>query len=278
MKRLAWRLFDGLLRRSPPFRYRAAGWVYQIQLRLGIGSGGDPLDSGETIAFELLRQTAAARSERPCLFDVGANDGGYSELALQAVGHLEPDIHCFEPSPVAFAAMTSRLSDRSGVHLNQFALGSVSESRSLFEDEPGSGLGSLTHRRLDHVGLTHAHSETVSVRTVDEYCAANGIATIDLLKIDVEGHELDVLKGAQRLFAERRVRLVAFEFGGCNVDTRTYFRDFWYFFQEAGARRLYRIMPGGRLFHILRYDEGLEAFRTTNFLAVLDDAIQSRIE
>ena len=273
MKSLAWQLFDGLLR-SPSFRYRAANWVSQMQFRLGIGSGMNPHDSGETIAFELLRRAPAPSPRRLCLFDVGANQGGYAELALDAVGGLEPDIHCFEPSPAAFAVLSSRLGNRSGVHLNQFALGRVAETRVLHSDEPGSGLASLTQRRLDHVGLTHAHTDTVTVRTIDDYCAAHDIGTIDLLKIDVEGHELDVLEGARGIFSQRRVRLVAFEFGGCNIDTRTYVRDFWYFFKDAGARGLYRIMPGGRLFHIRRYDESVEAFRTTNFLAVLDDTIR----
>jgi FkbM family methyltransferase len=270
MKRLAWRLFDGLLS-SPSFRYRAASWVAQVQFRLGVGSGMNPHDSGETIAFELLRQAPPPR--RLCLFDVGANVGNYTSLALDALGGLDPDIHCFEPSPVAFATLSSRLGNRTDVHLNQFALGRIAGTGVLHSDQPGSGLASLTERRLDHVGLTHAHTDTVSLRTVDDYCAGNNIDVVDLLKIDVEGHELDVLAGARRLFSRRGIRLVAFEFGGCNIDTRTYVRDFWYFFEAVRAQALYRIMPGGRLFHIRRYDEGVEAFRTTNFLAVLDERI-----
>lgn len=272
MKKLAWRLFDELLRR-PSFRYRAAHWVSQMQTRLGIGSGMDPLDSGETIAFELLQHFSGPASRPLCIFDVGANVGNYTALALEVLGSVQPDIHCFEPSPTAFATLASRFGNRAGVHLNQFAFGRTAETRVLHSDAAGSGLASLTQRRLDHVGLTHAHTDTVSVRTIDEYCADQRIDVIDLLKIDVEGHELDVLEGGRRLFSQRGIRLVAFEFGGCNIDTRTYVRDFWYFFQEVGAQRLYRIMPGGRLFHIRRYEESVEAFRTTNFLAVLDDRI-----
>lgn len=48
----------------------------------------------------------------------------------------------------------------------------------------------------------------------------------------VEGHELDVLAGAEE--ALKSVQLVQFEFGGCNIDTRTYFQDFFYFFQQHG--------------------------------------------
>ena len=66
---------------------------------------------------------------------------------------------------------------------------------------------------------------------------------IDLLKLDVEGHELEVLRGGVRMFAQRRVKMVSFEFGGCNIDSRTYFRDFYYFFQENGLQDIFRMVP-----------------------------------
>lgn len=101
--------------------------------------------------------------------------------------------------------------------------------------------------------------------------------SIDLVKIDVEGHELDVLYGGDSLFSQGRVRLVTFEFGGCNIDTRTYVRDFWQFFAARGMRSFHRIMPSNRLFRIERYHEGLEAFRTTTFVVVLDDLIEAEL-
>jgi hypothetical protein len=63
------------------------------------------------------------------------------------------------------------------------------------------------------------------------------------------------------------VSMVTFEFGGCNIDTRTYLQDFFYFFQ--GCRmRLYRISPSGFFFPIPNYLEQFEQFRTTNFVAI----------
>jgi hypothetical protein len=87
---------------------------------------------------------------------------------------------------------------------------------------------------------------------------------LDIVKIDVEGHELAVLRGFGRALAATRV--VQFEFGGCNIDTRTYFRDFWYFFTDEGFD-LYRITPIGAE-RIHRYRESEEAFTVTNFIAV----------
>jgi hypothetical protein len=96
-----------------------------------------------------------------------------------------------------------------------------------------------------------------------------GIEHIDLLKLDVEGHELEVLKGAQQLFASGRVATVSFEFGGCNIDSRTYLRDFFEFF-SARHMQLARVSTFGHLQPIANYDESLEQFRTTCYFATVD--------
>jgi hypothetical protein len=77
---------------------------------------------------------------------------------------------------------------------------------------------------------------------------------------------LDVLNGATKAFSDNRIRLVQFEFGGCNLDTRTTLQDFFYFFQDRGFR-MALVQPSGKLEPLPRYYEFLEQYRTTNFLA-----------
>lgn len=255
---------------KPGFRQRAAQWVVRAQALMGIGSGTALESSGEAVALELVR----SRTSRPlCIFDVGANCGEYAELAVKVLGDQAGAIHAFEPSPTAFAEFTARLRNHPAVHANACALGEAPGEQTLYADAPGSPLASLTKRNLDHFGITVSHADRVAVTTVDAYCAEHGITTIDLLKVDVEGHELDVLRGALRMLEARRVRLVTFEFGGTNIDTRTFVRDFFTLLTPLGANGIYRIMPRGRLFHLPTYDESYEAFRTTNFLVVLDAAL-----
>lgn len=45
------------------------------------------------------------------------------------------------------------------------------------------------------------------------------------------------------MFERGAIDRVTFEFGGCNIDTRTYFQDYWYFFKTFGFR-VFRITPG----------------------------------
>jgi len=88
--------------------------------------------------------------------------------------------------------------------------------------------------------------------------------TIDIAKLDIEGHELAALQGFGD--AIRATKIIQFEFGGANIDTRTYFQDYWYFFKEHGFD-LFRITPFGHQ-AIPAYREADEFFSTTNFLAV----------
>ena len=69
--------------------------------------------------------------------------------------------------------------------------------------------------------------------------------------------------------ANRAVRFVSFEFGGCNIDTRTFVQDFHYFFGNYNMQ-LARITPAGFWLEMGTYTELYEQFRTTNFVAYLN--------
>jgi FkbM family methyltransferase len=248
--------------------------ISEAQQLIGIGGAGHVDDSGEQVVLQLLRTMAQARIGQPlCLFDVGANKGQFLSLALECLHGQAAHIHSFEPSPTTFATLQGKHGSRSDVTINNIGLGRERGQMELFFDQAESGLASLTKRNLDHLGITFTHTETVRIDTLDHYCVENGIGCIDLLKIDVEGHELDVLRGAESHLAGGKVRMVTFEFGGCNIDTRTYLRDYWELFSRIGMKSFHRIMPSGRLFPIKGYNERLEQFVTTNYLVVLDQAV-----
>jgi len=154
------------------------------------------------------------------------------------------------------------------VKLNNLAISDECETTTLYFDKPGSTLASLSKRNLKHINRSFEQSELVRTTTLDRYCEDIGILYIDLLKIDIEGHELDALKGARRMFSEKRVKLVSFEFGGCNIDSRTFFKDFWLFFEKYSFEIL-RITPSGYLHPVKAYSEICEQYKTTNYIASL---------
>jgi FkbM family methyltransferase len=172
-------------------------------------------------------------------------------------------IFAFEPSSIARKDLENSFAGEKRIEIFPFALSSSSGKAVLWSDKAGSGLGSLTKRRLDHFNIDFNVNEEIQILTLDEWNSSRRLKP-DLIKIDVEGHELDVLKGGECILKD--TKLVQFEFGGCNIDSRTYFQDFWYFFSSRGFS-IYRVSPYGPIL-IAEYDEEDEHFRTTNYLAV----------
>jgi FkbM family methyltransferase len=234
---------------------------------MGIGSGSDVLSSGEQAMFRVLKK----RIRPPyCIFDVGSNVGQFLQLALDNIAPDDLSIHCFEPGHETFKSLvefSKKLNKREGIKLNNIGIGKEQGEGVLHFDRHGSGLASLTKRKLDHYGIDFEKSEKVEIGTIDNYCLENAINHIHLLKIDIEGHELDALVSATRMFETKSIDIVTFEFGGTNIDTRTFFREFWYFFRDA-KMRIFRITPSGYLSPIDSYNEIHEQFAATNFIAV----------
>ena len=156
--------------------------------------------------------------------------------------------------------------NHTNVFVNDCGLSNINKESILYSDKIGSGLGSLTKRKVDHFNFSFDCEEKIKLKRFEDYWSKNiqSYNKIDFVKLDVEGHELDVLDG----FGEkiRDVKMIQFEFGGCNIDSRTFFRDFWIFFQK-NKFDLYRIIPFGMM-KLKSYSENYENFLTTNFLAV----------
>jgi FkbM family methyltransferase len=203
------------------------------------------------------------------VFDVGANSGRWARLLLASAAPRVARLIAVEPS-LTHRHVLERLLPFPHEHL-AVALGANVRQQLLFSDSLGSALASLYRRDLSHVGLTYDESELVQTTTLDDVIREKGVGIIDLLKMDAEGAELDILRGAAGALRARRVRALTFEFGGCNVDSRTYFRDFWSLLCPLGYS-IFRIVPGGRLVPIRKYSERHEFFLTTNYVAVLNGA------
>jgi FkbM family methyltransferase len=230
---------------------------------MNYGRASDYAHNGEAWLVDDLRHRISAPTA--VLFDVGANQGTFANTLIKAWRGLNYQLYCFEPSAKTFALLKTHVADLPYVHLVNKGLGEKAEHVELYSDKDGSGLASVYHRDLSHHRISLSIKESIELTTLDKFCTENKIETIDFLKLDVEGHEMAVLKGASRMIGEGRVGFIQFEFGGCNIDSRTYFRDYFNFFK--GKYNLFRILSNG-LQPLPAYSEKLEVFQSANYLAV----------
>jgi len=200
------------------------------------------------------------------IFDVGANIGDWAALALNINPSLK--LHCFEPSRETYQRLLAR-GWPPDVILNNFGLGSAQEHRTLYLFDDAAGINSLYKREglEDGWGLIpQQRTETIWLDTVDHYCQEHEIAEVDYLKIDVEGHELEVLKGASTMLTRGKINVIQFEYGGCNIDARVFLKDIFDFFTPF-AYTHYKIFPR-ELRRVDRYDQRLENFQYQNWVAL----------
>jgi FkbM family methyltransferase len=139
--------------------------------------------------LDVLRGRARGRR---VFIDVGANIGLYSLVVRQAMC-TEGRVLSIEPSATTAATLREHVawSAQPGVEVFECALSSKSGTAQLAERKDDWGKASLTRAET---GQTRS---TVRTRTLDELVRETGLELVDLIKIDVEGHELEVLKGAK---------------------------------------------------------------------------------
>jgi len=216
---------------------------------------------------ELLIDTVnAISSPNPVILDVGANKGDYSALAASRLGKSSI-IHCFEPS-ISHEERLRTLQDQyaGNVLYHPFGLSSNQGSKQLYTDREGSGLASFYDRDIAHYGLSLDQYEVVTTTTLDHWFRSSSVNRITFLKVDVEGHELEVFKGGAHLLSSGLVDALQFEFGGCNIDSKTYFRDFFSLLSMTYEINLFRLAPGKRLVDMNTYSEALECFTWQNIV------------
>jgi FkbM family methyltransferase len=149
----------------------------------------------------------------PVVLDVGANVG-------QSARHFRSlfpgaTIHCFEPFPDSYDALCSSLRGDGRAQAHKLAL-SDSTGSSQFNVNRNRATNSLLHTDPQATRFRGNNLQTeiqinVSTQTVDAFCQEQNIPLIDILKLDVQGGEYAVLRGAHRMLSDQSIDLIYME-------------------------------------------------------------------
>lgn len=201
--------------------------------------------------------------DKAIVFDVGANIGEWTDLVLK----INPSIsvHSFEPCDSTFLELEKNIKHKN-VKLNKVGL-DISIGEKIFHVFGDcSVLNSLYNRTCTDV--SGSTEQKIITNTVDNYCIEKGIAKIDFLKIDVEGNDFNVLKGAKNMLKKELVDVVQFEYGGTYLDAKLFLKDYFDFVKEGNLNySIYKILPH-KIVEVPEYRITLENFQYANYLLI----------
>jgi FkbM family methyltransferase len=235
-------------------------------LGMNVGGGYAIKTSGEQEALKWYFNKINIKDSY-CVFDIGANQGEFTNNVIALLGN-KATIFCFEPQNNCYDSLVSKFLHQNNVSILKFALSNENKSGKIYFSNEGEAIASLTPNILIKNAGSAVFQSEISIKTVDLFCDEKAISTIDFLKIDVEGHEIDVLLGSQQMLASGGIKCIQFEFGQTCLSTRIFMYDF--FELLSNDYNFYRVLRNG-VFQIKDYNYGLEIFKITNFLAIRKD-------
>ena len=263
------KIFGGLAKSTlPALSYCVAQLRMHTMVRYAeIGASllqGKGAGSGWDMSSELRAATDCIGRPDPVLLDVGANDGNWSFGMLQAFPATRK-ILLFEPQEDCLEKL-ERLEFRDKVIVSCAVTDHVG-TETLYLNGSAKGVSSLYQRGDTFFKNLPRHQVAVSVTTIDAVLERENIEFVDFAKFDIEGAELAAFRGAEKSFSRGAIGALSLEFGSGNINSRTFFRDFWDFLTDHGFE-IFRVLPGGKALLIDHYYEDLEYFRgVSNYIA-----------
>lgn len=164
-----------------------------------VGHGQWLLDHGNTstieaqIAYDCLKDRS-----QPVIFDVGANIGTFA--TWMATTFNQGRIYCFEPQRLIFQMLCGNMAINNFDNCYVYNMGLGSTNTRIEIQEPNYytaedfGIFSLVE---DKIRSKSGISSVVEIMTIDTFVELHKINRLDYIKIDAEGMDLDVLKGAE---------------------------------------------------------------------------------
>jgi FkbM family methyltransferase len=225
----------------------------------------NPKTNGETIVQSTVLEYLK-HNEKICIFDIGANIGSWTySLFENSSKKSSLFIHAFEPCSKTYSTFTKNLQSwnlTDNVKPNKLALSSSISKRSFYSLGPNIGTNSLS----PPADLTKCEIESVQTETIDGYCVSNSISRIDFIKIDTEGHDMEVIYGGKNMLTSKSIDILQFEYNHRWIGNRHFLRDAFEFLLPLDFI-IGKVTPKGIEFYP-GWDFELETFTEANYLAV----------
>lgn len=195
-----------------------------------LDNGAQECGAGERLVLEALGRILKVRGgKRAVILDIGANVGDWARAVLDAASEVKAaiSIHAFEPCPSTRRKLLANLkswADSSQIFAHAEALSSSIGYAEFFSRGDGHGSNGL-YRHDGIYPRDAAETITVPTTTLDAWTDPHEIAHITFAKIDAEGHDYEILAGAQRLLSAGRIDMIQFEYNNLWIAARRFLLD-----------------------------------------------------
>ncbi|NBD18239.1 MAG: FkbM family methyltransferase [Cyanobacteria bacterium] len=222
-----------------------------------LGCESDPTKNGELMLIRNVAPTASV------FIDIGANIGNWTNLLLESV--YNRDIHglLIEPSEKSFKQLKQKFFNTDGLELLQAAASDVRGECTFYERPNAAENSSLVFKK-------NAIPKLVKTITLDDEISTRNYNYIDFLKIETEGWDLNVLRGAASLLDQKKIGVIQFEYGSGWLKAGNTLAAAYSLLESYGYQ-VFLLKSSG--LHILDYSLYGDFFRYSNFVAVSPEKV-----
>lgn len=215
--------------------------------------------NGEIRVLRILSQF-----QPKCIFDIGAHKGDWSRLASK----MNPScvIHAFEIVPSTYEELFQNTKELNNVIPNNCGLSSQEGTISISLGRYSTMATGCKIKGMQSHNEFYSQEILCKTRKASDYMREQNIDCIDFIKVDVEGMDLQVIKGFEDQL--KNVRAVQFEYGTFNISSHDLLADFCRHLNDKGFV-VGKIFP--KFVNFFEYHSKMENFHGSNYVAVRND-------
>ena len=181
--------------------------IFSLTLKAkGYSNYGNHDQTGEGNFIRIIQ------SELNLCLDIGANIGNYSRFLLE---NSKTKVIAFEPLQGAFLALKkTQLQFNDRLEIFNFAIGNENTEKEIYfsNDKSEKASFNLDVNQLSFVKNSNQFSQSVKIKKMDDLNILKDLQSIDLIKIDTEGYEMEVIKGGLNLINRVKPKFIQLEF------------------------------------------------------------------
>lgn len=249
---------------------RMRQWVWRLGRKAYMWARNDEPNhvlAGGELRLQRLVAATLRSDTRLVAFDVGARVGDWTRETVAAAGARPHGyvVHVFEPVPDSRQKIASTFAaeiSRGDIVVNDVAVSDEAGVFSMYVPHYTAGTSTL------HPDSSVRYEQVIQVSTITvaAYCLAHRIDQIDLLKVDTEGNDLKVVRGALDLLRQGRIGVLQFEYNHRWIYARAFLKDVFDLVRGA-PYRIAKVCSDGLEIYADWHPE-LERFFETNYALV----------